>query len=114
VLGELGRNEEAVESYDRALALAPDVIEDWLSRGVALIALGRYEDAVASFDRVLALKPDFPQAHLLYAPRLLLKLGVCDWSDLDAEIARLLTAIRQQRVVSVPFATLMIPATAAE
>lgn len=114
VLSELGRNEEAVESYDRALALAPDVVEDWFSRGVALIALGRYEDAVASFNRVLALKPDFPQAHLLYAPRLLSKLRVCDWSDLHAEVARLLTAIREQRAVSVPFATLMVPATAAE
>ena len=114
VLGKLGRNEEAVESYDRALALAPDVVEDWLSRGVVLIAIGRYGDAVASFDHVLALKPDFPQAHLLYAPRLLSKLRVCDWSDLHAETARLLTAIREQRAVSVPFATLMVPATAAE
>jgi protein O-GlcNAc transferase len=114
VLGELGRNEEAVESYDRALAIAPDVIEDWLSRGVALIAIGRYEDAVASFDRVLALKPDFPQAHLLHAPRLLLKLRVCDWSNLDGEVAQLLAMIREQQAISVPFATLMIPATAAE
>jgi protein O-GlcNAc transferase len=114
VLSELGRNEEAVESYDRALALAPDVIEDWLSRGVTLIALSRYEEAVASFDRVLALKPDFPQAHLLYAPRLLLKLRVCDWSNLDGEVAQLLAMIKAQRAISVPFATLMIPATAAE
>ena len=114
VLSELGRNDEAVESYDRALALAPDVAEDWCSRGVALIAIGRYEDAVASFDRGLVLKPDIPQAHLLYAPRLLSKLRVCDWSDLNAEIARLLTMIREHRTLSVPFATLIIPATAAE
>jgi protein O-GlcNAc transferase len=114
VLSELGRNEEAVESYDRALALAPNVIEDWFSRGVALIALGRYEEAVASFDRVLTLKPDFPQAHLLYAPRLLSKLRVCDWSHLDGEIAQVLTMIKEQRALSVPFATFMIPATAAD
>jgi protein O-GlcNAc transferase len=114
VLSDLGRNEEAVESYDRALALAPDVIEDWLSRGVALIALGRYEEAVASFDRVLALRPDFPQAHLLYAPRLLSKLRVCDWSNLDGEIAQLSAMIREQRALSVPFATLMVPTTAGE
>jgi protein O-GlcNAc transferase len=114
LLSEFGRNEEALESYDRALVLASNVIEDWLSRGVALIAIGRYEDAVASFDRVLALKPDFPQAHLLYAPRLLLKLRVCDWSNLDEEIAQLLEMIRAQKTLSVPFATLTIPATAAE
>ncbi len=114
VLSELGCNEEAVESYDRALALAPNAVEDWFSRGVALIALSRYEAAVASFDRVLALKPDFPEAHLLYAPRLLSKLRVCDWSNLDGEIAQLLAMIRERRVISVPFATLMIPTTAAE
>jgi protein O-GlcNAc transferase len=114
VLSELGRNEEAVESYDWGLALAPDVVEDWVGRGVALLAIGRYEDAVASFNRVLALKPDFPQAQLLYAPRLLSKLRVCDWIDLNTEIAQLLRMIREQRTISVPFATLMIHATAAE
>jgi protein O-GlcNAc transferase len=90
------------------------VIEDWFSRGAALTAVGRYEDAVASFDRVLALKPDFPQAHLLYPPRLLSKLRVCDWTNLDAEIAQLLFMIRERKTLSVPFATLLIPATTAE
>ena len=114
VLRELGRNPEAVESYDRALALAPDVIEDWVSRGAALIAVGRYEDAIVSFDRALTLKPDSEKAELVYPPRLLLKLRVCDWSDLDAETARLLMMIRGRKALSVPVATLFIPATAAE
>jgi predicted O-linked N-acetylglucosamine transferase (SPINDLY family) len=43
-----------------------------------------------------------------------LKLRVCDWSNLDGEIAQLLAMIREKRAVSVPFATLMIPTTAAE
>jgi protein O-GlcNAc transferase len=114
LLCELGRNVEAVESYDRALALAPDVVEDWFSRGAALIALGRYEEAVTSFDRVLALRPNFEQAHLMHAPRLLSKLRLCDWRNLDADIAQLLTMIRGQRPISVPFAMLMIPMSAAE
>jgi protein O-GlcNAc transferase len=114
VLSELGRNEEAVESYDRALALAPEVVEDWFSRGAALITMGRYEEAIASFDRVLALKPDIQKAQLLYAPRVLSKLRVCDWSNLEAEVSQLLTMIREQKALSVPFAMLMIPATAAE
>ena len=114
VLSELGRNADAVESYDRALALAPDVIEDWFSRGAALIAMGRYEDAITSFDHALALKPDSARAQLLYAPRLLSKLRVCDWSNLDAELSQLLRMIREQKRLSVPFAMLMIPATAAE
>ena len=39
VLSKIGRNAEALDSYDRALALAPDSVADWMNRGVALIAL---------------------------------------------------------------------------
>jgi protein O-GlcNAc transferase len=114
LLGELGRNPEAVESYDRALALAPDTVADWFNRGTALLAVGRYGDALASFDRALALNPDFAEAHLLRAPRLLSKLRLCDWTDLEAETAELLAMIREQKFVSVPFAALLLPASPAE
>ena len=114
ILSELGRNSEAINSYDRALALAPDVVADWFNRGTALLAVGRYEDAIASFDRAQALKPDFAAADLLRAPHLLSKLRLCDWTDLEVETAELLTMIREQRFVSVPFAVLMLPTLPAE
>jgi protein O-GlcNAc transferase len=74
VLGRLGRNAEAVASYDRALAVAPDSIDAWHGRGMTLFAAQRPEEAIASFDRVLAAKPDFVQVHLLRA-KLLSDLG---------------------------------------
>jgi predicted O-linked N-acetylglucosamine transferase (SPINDLY family) len=74
VLGRLGRNGEAVESFDRALAAAPDSTESWYGRGMTLLTMGRPLDAIASFDRVLAGKPDFTQVHLLRA-KLLSDLG---------------------------------------
>ena len=73
-LGRLGRNAEAVASYDRALAAAPDSIEAWYGRGMTLLTAHRPHEAIASFDRVLAAKPDFVQVHLLRA-KILADLG---------------------------------------
>jgi len=77
VFGRLGRNAEAVASYDRVLAVAPDSIEAWYGRGMTLLAAGRPQEAIASFDRVLVAKPDFVQVHLLRA-KLLADLGQHD------------------------------------
>jgi protein O-GlcNAc transferase len=74
VFGRLGRNVEALTSYDRALALAPNSIESWYGRGMTLLAIGRLEEAIGSFDRVIVAKPDFTQVHLLRA-KLLADLG---------------------------------------
>ncbi|MEP7181889.1 MAG: tetratricopeptide repeat-containing glycosyltransferase family protein [Betaproteobacteria bacterium] len=56
----LGRNAEALASYERAVALKPDFAEALYSRGAALQRLARFEDAVASYDAVLALLPHHP------------------------------------------------------
>ena len=61
-LSDLGRKEEAIASYDQAVAIKPDKHEAWYNRGVALSALGRNEEAIASYDEVLALKPDYYRA----------------------------------------------------
>ena len=114
VLSKIGRNAEALDSYDRALALAPDSVADWMNRGVALIALNRHDEAVTSFDRGFALNPDFVQADDFRAPRLLSKLRVCDWTDLAAETARLLAMVRAGKPLSLPFAIVAIPSSAAE
>ncbi|WP_159788086.1 CHAT domain-containing protein [Sodalinema gerasimenkoae] len=49
--------EEALESFDRALALNPNLYQAWGNRGNALSKLGRYEEALESCDRALALNP---------------------------------------------------------
>ena len=50
----MGRLEEAIASYDRAIALRADLTAAHANRGNALAALGRHEAAVDSFDRALA------------------------------------------------------------
>ncbi|MEH2372102.1 TPR end-of-group domain-containing protein [Nostoc sp.] len=61
-LGKLGRNEEAIASYDQALKFKPDLHEAWCNRGNALGKLGRNEEAIASYDQALKFKPDLHEA----------------------------------------------------
>ncbi len=114
LLAELGRNAEAIESYDRALALSPDAVADWFNRGGALIAAGRYEEAIASFQRAAALDPKLDRAEVLRAPLFLSKLRICDWTNYRDDAAQLLSMIRTNEPLSVPFAALMLPCSPAE
>ncbi len=52
------RYEEAIVSYDKALAIKPNSYSVWDDRAIAFARLKRYEEAVASYDKVLAIKPD--------------------------------------------------------
>jgi tetratricopeptide (TPR) repeat protein len=58
----LGRYEEAVASYDRAIAINPDYVDAWHNRGNALFRLNRKKEAVASYDKAIAINPDYVDA----------------------------------------------------
>jgi tetratricopeptide (TPR) repeat protein len=57
-LDELGRYEEAISSYDRAILIKPDDHDIWNNRGISLDNLGRYEEAIASYDQAISIEPD--------------------------------------------------------
>ena len=61
-LRNLGRYEEAIASYDRALEIEADNDAAWFGQGYALVELGRYEEAIASYDRAVEIKPDYHDA----------------------------------------------------
>ncbi|TBR61750.1 hypothetical protein B4U84_13550, partial [Westiellopsis prolifica IICB1] len=61
-LRQLGRYEEAIASYDKAVEIKPDKDEAWYNRGIALGHLGRNEEAIASYDQAIKIKPDFHEA----------------------------------------------------
>ena len=58
----LGRFEEAVASYDQALALNPRDPVTLTNRGRAQLSLNRHSDALASFDAALGIAPGFQPA----------------------------------------------------
>lgn len=55
-LSDLGRYEEAIASYDKALEINSHDDKVWNNRGVALDELGRYEEAIASYDKALEIR----------------------------------------------------------
>ena len=61
-LHALGRSTEALETYDRLLAVEPGSAEAHNDRGSILFDLKRPSDALAAYSHALALKPKFPDA----------------------------------------------------
>jgi tetratricopeptide (TPR) repeat protein len=59
---ELGRLDDALGCYDRALALDAGNSDMHYNRATALQALGRFDAALAGYDAALALNPNDPEA----------------------------------------------------
>jgi tetratricopeptide (TPR) repeat protein len=51
------RLDEALASYDRALAVRPQYAEALSNRGITLQNLKRFDEALVSYDRALAVRP---------------------------------------------------------
>lgn len=64
-----GRAEEAMQGYDRAIALQPELAEAWLNRGIGHFTQGHHEEAEAHFTRSLEL--GLGDAHKAYYHRAL-------------------------------------------
>lgn len=61
-LNALGRFDEAVACFERAVAIRPDLAEAHCNRGNALSRLSRWQEAVAAYDAALALRPALVEA----------------------------------------------------
>ncbi|WNV06763.1 tetratricopeptide repeat protein [Candidatus Methylospira mobilis] len=62
LLQEIGYHQEALNCFERGLALEPDSPELLFNRSVSLRKLKRYEEALQSCDQALALRTDFVSA----------------------------------------------------
>jgi tetratricopeptide (TPR) repeat protein len=58
----LGRYQEALGTYHRALELRPNYPEALYEQGITLGGLNRPSEAIEAYDRALELEPDFPNA----------------------------------------------------
>ena len=64
LLAELGRVDEAMAEFDRALAIAPDYAVALLNRGEMHRRRRDFARARADFESILAVRPDMAPAHL--------------------------------------------------
>jgi len=102
---------DALAAYDRALALKSDLAEAWLGRGNVYFILGDYQQALAAYTQALALRNDLDFAASL---RLLSKLSICDWTDMDILIDDLLERVRRDAQANEPLALFAIPSSPVE
>jgi tetratricopeptide (TPR) repeat protein len=58
-LCELGRYDDALIAFEKALEARPDFYAAWANRAYVLDRMGRYREAIAAIDRALRLKPDY-------------------------------------------------------
>jgi len=55
---EQGKYSEAIECYDKALALDPNLASAWSYKGVALANQGKYSEAIECYDKAIAINPN--------------------------------------------------------
>ena len=61
-LDSLGRHEEALRCFDKALELDPRDAAVWNNKGTSLGSLGRHEEAIRCYDKALELDPQHTSA----------------------------------------------------
>jgi protein O-GlcNAc transferase len=111
VLGALGNAQGALSAYDRALALNGNLAEAWLGRAEVLVQLNEPDKALAAFDRALALKRNIRFAQ---GGRLLARLFLSNWTNLEAELADLVAMVRAGNLAVAPFDFLGMSRSAAD
>ena len=105
VLQDLERPEEALQSLERALQIRPNDAGGYVSHANALMRLRRPEQALESYARALAIEPRHAWLHgsWLHA-----KMQLCDWRELGAHVARLLSEVAQASKAVLPFYALAL------
>jgi len=64
LLHDLGRLEEAVETFDKVLEKERGQIHAIMGKGLSLLKLGKYQESEQQFDQVLAINPDDQDAKI--------------------------------------------------
>ena len=62
-LQEQGKLEEAIEAYNKALAIKPDYVDAYYNMGNALKDQSKLEEAIEAYNKALDIQPDNADAH---------------------------------------------------
>ena len=62
LLDEMKQHQEAIQSYDQAIAHGGDLASAFYNRGNSYQSLKQYDAAIASYDQAIALQPTYAQA----------------------------------------------------
>jgi predicted O-linked N-acetylglucosamine transferase (SPINDLY family) len=99
-LRELGRLDDAIASFGRALAINPGYAGALLNRGIVKgLDVGDHAAAIPDFERAAALNPSLPFVHWFLAR---MRRHLCDWRYFDQENALLDADVRAGRAAVDP------------
>jgi predicted O-linked N-acetylglucosamine transferase (SPINDLY family) len=102
-LRSLGRNEEALDRYRRAIALRPHLGPAHANLGNLLRQLRHFSEAMTAYEQALALSPDDATTLNAYA---FLSRQLCAWRDIERTEAGLTGLVRSGRGEVTPFSFL--------
>ena len=61
-LFKIARYNQAILSFDRAVALKPDMVEGYMMRGKSYVGESKPEEALPNFSKAIELRPTDPEA----------------------------------------------------
>ncbi|NES06087.1 MAG: tetratricopeptide repeat protein [Okeania sp. SIO2F4] len=64
IMQEFGKTEEAIASYDRAIAIRPNNYDAWYKKAEVCYQLKRYEEAIFCYEKTVKLQPNHWQGWL--------------------------------------------------
>jgi tetratricopeptide (TPR) repeat protein len=59
----LGKFDDAIEAYNKAISIKPDFADAYYNLGIALKEKGKLEQAIEAYTKVLSFKPDYIEAY---------------------------------------------------
>ena len=62
---KLGKYQDAIEDYNKAIELKPDYVDAYYNRGIAKANLGKFQEAIEDCNKVIELMPDCAIVYLL-------------------------------------------------
>ena len=108
---ELNKPQAALYSFQQSIQFDPYDADAHNNLGNIQRELGQLDKAIASYEKALQLNPSLHHAlaHLVHQ-----KQHICDWTDLDKQIAQLRDWVKHEPSAQIsPFAFLAMPGTTA-
>jgi protein O-GlcNAc transferase len=108
---ELGQTLKALTSFKQSIKLDPSDADAHNNLGNVQRELGQLDLAIKSYEKALQLNPSLHHALVHLAHQ---KQHICDWNDLEEQIATIRDLVNKEPKAQVsPFAFLSMPATTA-
>ena len=70
-LERLGRYDEAIQAFDKAIEINPQLSIAWGNKGLALEKISKYDDAIKAYDKTIEINPkhaEYETNHVIEPP----------------------------------------------